>query len=269
MKRIFRPLIQAAVSLDPIWSFPGVKNLPGTRLARERVEVKRLSARFATNRVIDTGPFTGMRYPWMLSSGSVLIPKLVGTYESELTPAIEQAIERGVDQVIDIGCAEGYFAVGLARRLPDARIFAYDIDDRSRQLCHELAEANRVGNVEIHAACTAETIIRLPNSAHRLIISDCEGYEIDLFTTPVCQFLAGDTIIVELHDMKREGCKALLNSRLQQSHHVTFVQSETTAIKASRVAHPILREANTFTREAAVSENRGQPMEWLIARPRT
>src|ERR1035441_10269867 len=54
------------------------------------------------------GPFEGMRY-LQASVGSVLSPKLVGSYEAELHPFIERVTSGRYDIVVDIGCAEGYY----------------------------------------------------------------------------------------------------------------------------------------------------------------
>src|SRR5215813_4226420 len=70
------------------------------------------------NRVL-TGPFKGMivtDQPNWDDGNSTL--KLLGCYEHELWDAIELAITRKPSAVINIGCAEGYYAIGLARRLP-------------------------------------------------------------------------------------------------------------------------------------------------------
>jgi len=40
--------------------------------------------------------------------------KLLGFYEQPLQPYIEQVIQTGYPTIINIGCAEGYYAVGLA-----------------------------------------------------------------------------------------------------------------------------------------------------------
>jgi hypothetical protein len=51
--------------------------------------------------------------------GSALIPKLLGCYEAELHGVIACALNTTYDTIIDIGCAEGYYAVGLALHFPD------------------------------------------------------------------------------------------------------------------------------------------------------
>src|SRR5262245_55551368 len=55
------------------------------------------------------GPFAGMEYVTSATEGA-LMPRLLGTYESELHPYILQFAERGLDRIIVIGCAEGYYA---------------------------------------------------------------------------------------------------------------------------------------------------------------
>lgn len=64
--------------------------------------------------VILSGPFKGLMYP-RESVGSAWAPKLLGTYESELSPTIERIVSGGYRSVVDIGAAEGYYAVGLAK----------------------------------------------------------------------------------------------------------------------------------------------------------
>src|SRR5262245_2169669 len=63
------------------------------------------------------GPFAGMAYLDGVSEGS-FIARLLGVYEAELHPHLDAIMADGIDCVIDIGCAEGYYAVGLAYRYP-------------------------------------------------------------------------------------------------------------------------------------------------------
>jgi trans-aconitate methyltransferase len=52
---------------------------------------------------------------------------LLGCYEQPLQPFIEQAIEAQYSTILNIGCAEGYYAVGMARRMPQTRVMAWQI----------------------------------------------------------------------------------------------------------------------------------------------
>ena len=72
---------------------------------------------------IAAGPFAKMKYSFE-SHGSSIVPKLVGSYEAPLESWIEEAIKNGYNRIIDIGCAEGYYAVGLAFREASPIIYA-------------------------------------------------------------------------------------------------------------------------------------------------
>ena len=78
------------------------------------------------------GPFAGMTYPPDSAEG-YFVPKLLGCYEQELHPALAQFCQGRPGTVLNIGCAEGYYAVGLARALPNVTIYAWDIAPNARE----------------------------------------------------------------------------------------------------------------------------------------
>ena len=90
------------------------------------------------------GPFAGMRYPAAESVGSALFPKLLGSYEQELHPWVERLCHNHYTEVVDVGCAEGYYAVGLALRLPGARVYAFDVSPHAMRRCADMARLNGV-----------------------------------------------------------------------------------------------------------------------------
>src|SRR5262249_7917881 len=99
------------------------------------------------------GPFAGMKY-LPRSARSLLPPKLLGCYEAELPPVWERIAGRPYDTVINVGCGEGYYAVGLARLLPAVHVHAFDADPLAQDLCRLLAERNGVaGRVTVAGAC--------------------------------------------------------------------------------------------------------------------
>ncbi len=98
------------------------------------------------------GPFKGMAYPVRASEGA-RAARLLGLYEASLEPVIETIAARPYALVIDIGCAEGYYAVGLARRMPQARVLARDSSDQAQALCRALATANGVADRVQVGAC--------------------------------------------------------------------------------------------------------------------
>lgn len=76
------------------------------------------------------GPFKGMQYPHIDITESALVPKIAGAYESHLHSIVEKVIATNYSDIIDVGCAEGYYAVGFAKRMPLTTIHAFDINKK-------------------------------------------------------------------------------------------------------------------------------------------
>jgi 16S rRNA (guanine1207-N2)-methyltransferase len=51
--------------------------------------------------------------------------------------------------LLDLGCGAGPIALTMARRSPDATIWAVDVNRRARELCRRNAERNALGNVRV------------------------------------------------------------------------------------------------------------------------
>src|ERR1700722_4624595 len=85
---------------------------------------------------VQDGPFKGMTLVRNSSwYGGQILPKLLGVYEFELFGDVERMIYNSPDIIINIGCAEGYYAVGFATRIPAAKVYAFDIDIRGLHVC--------------------------------------------------------------------------------------------------------------------------------------
>ncbi len=170
--------------------------------------------------VVD-GLFAGMRLLPRASEGC-FIPKLLGCYEAPLQPSLGRLVAAGYDVVLNIGCAEGYYAVGLARLLPAAEIFAFDIDPAARALCRELAVLNDVADrVVITDAPVGGKFAR--HAGRRvLVVCDIEGAEVRLLDPATQPALADFDLVVEAHD-GREPVSTLLASRLAATHHIAIL----------------------------------------------
>lgn len=72
-------------------------------------------------------------------------------------------IRQGLRTVINVGCAEGYYAIGMARAMPDSHIYAYDIDEEAQCLCRKMAKLNSVAErVTIRGGCDCAELNSLP-----------------------------------------------------------------------------------------------------------
>jgi hypothetical protein len=211
------------------------------------------------------GPFKGLRYPSERTFGSTLYPKLVGSYECEIVPWLRRLQSRQYAVVHDIGCAEGYYAVGLALLFPSARVCAYDTDLDAREACRRTAVLNGVADrVMIGGSLASDDLLRLPPRERALILCDCEGCELHLFTADVVRHLAGCDLIIELHDFIDPTISRALRERFAETHQVAVVPTH----PRDPARYPVLRSLPALARRIALDEMRPGPMEWLLAESR-
>ncbi|MCT7990842.1 hypothetical protein [Laspinema olomoucense] len=214
--------------------------------------------------VVQSGPFAGMVYV-NHSVGSTLAPKLLGSYEAELHETIEKALHNGYEQVIDIGSAEGYYAIGCARKLPDSIVYAFDINSTGRSLCKQMAEANGVANrVVIQGECSIE-ILQKYTVKSTLVICDCEGCEFELLKPELIPGLKGCDLLVELHDMLNPAITPSLVERFSPTHEITLITSQ----KRDPSQYRSLDSLGTWDRHLAVDELRQDIMQWAFMKSKT
>lgn len=215
------------------------------------------------------GPFAGLKYPARHAVGSELAPKLLGFYEWELQPIIGACCRRPYEREVDIGCAEGYYAVGFARCLPTATVYAFDIDPAGIQLCREMAELNAVTDRVITAsACDAQSLVSLVSAGRTLIISDCEGFEGDLFASEIVPALARHDLLIECHDCLRPGITMELRQRFERSHSIVAVTSIPDHRKPDLYSSDALAPFTSDERLRLLAEHRPGEMVWLYMTPR-
>lgn len=144
------------------------------------------------------GPFAGTIYPLEAALSRHSIPKLLGTYEQELHNIIKTIEQRKYDLVIDIGSAEGYYAVGLARLLR-TKVLAYDPEPIERSFCERAAQLNGVSTLVELRDVFRRSDIWLYRDRRVLCICDCEGFESELFNAHTILGVAKWDLLIELH----------------------------------------------------------------------
>src|SRR5215472_7140657 len=162
--------------LDADGALPETLNLALRLLAKYRATLLQNTVVQQCGTTVQGGPFAGMRFVAQSTEGCH-VPKLLGCYEAELHPHILAAARRGYDAVINIGSAEGYYAVGLALLMPDARVYAYDTNAASHAVCRSVAEANGVAErVVVGSTFHGEDFATFA-SQRMLVMCDIEGAE--------------------------------------------------------------------------------------------
>lgn len=215
--------------------------------------------------VVRHGPFAGLRYAELTSVGSALYPKLLGSYESELHSWMHEVCDAGYSEIIDVGCAEGYYAVGLAMRVPQAQIYAYDVWDGAQRLCAAFAEANCVAErVSVRPLFTADELRGIPIRHRGLIVCDCEGGENDIFTPHTRGHFAAWDLLIETHDFLDITISTRLADLFRDTHDLRVVTSLDDIQKAKTYDYPELTHLDLSTRRAILAEFRPTIMEWLF-----
>lgn len=208
-----------------------------------------------------TGPFAGMIYPELEAAGSPLAPKLLGSYEEEVHPFVERLLARQYRTVVNLGCGEGYYAVGLALRIPGAAVHAFDTDARSQRLCRDMAEANGVTpRVRVAGECGV-TELREVIEAATLVVCDIEGAEDDLLRPDLIPSLRGCDLLVELHAAKgRQSTRSVVHDRFADTHLAEFV----TYRGRDPARYPSIAFLSGRDRKIAVDERRRWGREWML-----
>lgn len=217
--------------------------------------------------VVQSGPFAGTILPARMSWGhGDLLAKLLGVYEAELHQAIIDAVRGQPDRVVNIGAAEGYYAIGLARALPAVDCHAFDVDEAARAICRSSAQDNGVaGRVTVGGLCTPMMLqVLLAGAAHPLVVCDCEGGERELIDPATVPALARASVVIECHDFCDPMITETLVERLTPTHDLYVVEEG--ARDPNTV--PFLRERNSLDRWIAVCEFRPSTMRWLYGRPK-
>ena len=210
------------------------------------------------------GPFMGMHIPerpiWDDGNQGC---KLLGSYEHELHGAIERAIERKPAGVVNLGCAEGYYAIGMALRIPAIEIVAQDVDAESLRLVQDYAERNGVAD-RIRTVSGAHSPDEVARFAHgrALYIVDVEGDELALLDAEQLPLARAD-IIVECHDfMCAEGKRRIsdqLAERFNATHEINRIEPRMPDL--GRWA--MFAKAPSIMALMALTEKRPLPQCWL------
>lgn len=174
------------------------------------------------------GPFTGMRYHRIVYAGSTL-DRTLGVYEKEVHPAIERMVAWDPDVVADIGTSDGYYLVGLARRLPKARVVGYDMLSLCRYLTGRLVRWNGVQDrAQIRGRCEAADLeSTLAKAARPAVVCDCDGGEDFVLRPDLAPSLKRAMIIVELHDVFIPGISEEIRRRFEPSHTIELIAVRT------------------------------------------
>lgn len=212
---------------------------------------------------IHQGPFVGMIIPervpnWDDGNFSV---KMLGYYEHELHDAVYHAIWREPDVIVNVGCAEGYYAIGFARALRSAQVFAFDINESALELCQAYARTNETFEQTrfVQGVRSPSELCLTGVKGKRLYLIDCEGAELDLVDLDKCPELVHSDIIVECHDFMLPSASRILADRLAATHTVNLIRPRVPDFERFQ----FVRQTPAIMSLLMIVEKRPMPCYWL------
>lgn len=209
------------------------------------------------------GPLQGLDFLPQSAEGCH-IAKLLGCYEQPLQPFIEQAMQASYPTILNIGCAEGYYAVGMARRMPATQVLAFDLNPKAQDTCRALAQKNGVGDrVQVGALFQPQDFARYAGQKV-LVLCDIEGAERELLDPTLAPALRGLDLIVESHECLIPGITQTLVQRFQATHDITLVQDNGQRQLAN--APGWFNNLAHLDQLLATWEWRSGPTPWLVMR---
>jgi hypothetical protein len=273
MKKLIKSIIYYAVKNDYSWAILRatlVRTSEYVKFVRRGIDgddnkiISEAIQSVCPGHAVKHGPFKGMKYPESKSVGSSLFPKLLGSYEKEIHPVIERICKRPYTEILDIGCAEGYYAVGLAIRIPTATVHAFDTNEEATRLCRSMAQSNDVDKrVITKSFCDENTLKTFPFTKRGLVFCDCEGYEKDLFTQDVIENLSKHDLLIEIHDGFDPSISSSIRQLFGKTHklEVIDVLSDINRLRTSEYVE--MENFDLKTRYFLLAEWRRNSTEWF------
>jgi len=223
---------------------------------------------FADKFEVLRGPFKGLKYPDAFAIRSVFLPKLIGCYEAEIYPVIKNWIKNKNDysKLINIGCAEGFYAVGIASKMPNIDILVFDMLDEAIEKVKKLAIFNNISleRFEFQSECTLEKLQNIDLGEKPFVICDCDGCEKHIFTKKMAQLLSNAELIIELHGHYdvRNSTQVIYN--FLDTHNLQLIQNR----KKNPSSYPELKAYSQSAAEKAITERRDGFHEWAYLTPK-
>jgi hypothetical protein len=174
---------------------------------------------------------------------------------------VENEISNNHDAFLNIGCGDGYYAVGVKSKSPSTDIYMFDIDVTCNDQVKENCQLNGINDY------TFANNLDLPEFQRILgkyidpwIFMDIEGAEVDFLCPDVVNGLHKSTITVEMHDCFRMGVTNELIARFQNTHKIINIVDDWKK-KIPNLPNDILLPNDVL--EFITYERRCTRMNWL------
>ena len=239
-----------------------------------RIELGSLIAE-KLNFQVQYGVFKGMylanSQTWGISD---LGTKLLGMYELEVVNAIHALIQNKKNVLfVDIGAAEGYFAIGFQLSGFIKKTICFEQNSDSRNLIKMNSILNNVEKqIQIFSNVKKDLnffkIIDYEKKKSDIdevvFLCDIEGYEYELFfQSKIFDYIKGSFLVIEIHDACND-VTAGLKEHLSKEFEIEEIR--TTFRDTSKIIE--LEDFSDDDRSIIVSEGRSRRGRWWLLSPK-
>jgi hypothetical protein len=151
---------------------------------------------------VSQGPFKGLqlnRDTWWGKSD--LGAQCLGVYEKEILDFV--SAQEPFDTFLDIGAADGYYAVGLLHSKMAEKAICFEVSEDGQRVIKENWMINKSpGELEVYGEANEQSIASIAATlpAKTLVLVDIEGFEFHLLSQKVISLLNKCTIVIEIHN---------------------------------------------------------------------
>lgn len=218
------------------------------------------------NNTVQEGPFKGMVISedqfWGAGDKA---SKILGLYEKEIQNLINQIQEKNnFPTFIDIGGADGFFAVGSVKNNLFKNCEVFEISKRGRLSIEKSAIKNNVNDqISIKGEADEKILSLIENINNSVILCDIEGSEYDLFSEKLIKNMHPSNVIIEIH----KNSNISLNE-FEDKFKNLFSITKITQGPRSLKDFSELKNFNDNNRALLASEGRSYIQEWWHLSPK-
>ena len=217
---------------------------------------------------VTQGPFQGLqlnRNTWWGKSD--LGAQCLGVYEKEILDLI--SAQEPFDTFLDIGAADGYYAVGLLHSKMAKKAICFEISEEGQRAIKENWMINKnPGELEIYGEANEQSIASIASvlPEKTLVLVDIEGCEFHLLSQKVISLLDKCTLVIEIHnwiDGFEDKYPALLRD-LDKYFDITIIKTS----ERNTQNNELLRSYTDDNRLLVTSERRPCLMRFIHLSPK-
>ena len=219
------------------------------------------------NFIVQYGIFKNLKMNHDISWGrGDIASKIYGFYENKIQQKLKD-INNPI--LIDIGAADGFFAIGSLKSKICEFCYAFEETKKSRENLSKTAKINNVQNkLSIIGKVTKDNFFTLLpskiNFSEVTILCDIEGGEFDFFSDEILATIRDSNIIIEIHKNHNKNLEIDLLERVKKYFDVSIIIDNDKNFESVSELHAL----NDIDRNLICSEGRSYIGKWWHLSPK-